>query len=94
MADIKYIVTADTKGAVKGIDKVGTSIGGMKTQAQKSVSPLKGMFTQLAAGLVATIVCSSPPADVGHTFPLSLPAFIEAPPKLADGAGKFESVSA
>lgn len=55
MADVKYIITADTKGAVKGIDKVGTSIKGMKTQATKSVSPLKGMFTQLAAGLIATI---------------------------------------
>lgn len=55
IADVKYIVTADTKGAVTQIRKVDESIGGMKQQAQKSVSPLKGMFGQLAAGLGATI---------------------------------------
>jgi len=54
MADIKYIVKADTKGAVKEFKKVDASINGMKAQAQKSVSPLKGMFTQLGKGLVAT----------------------------------------
>lgn len=55
MADIKYIITADAKGVVKEVKKVESSIKGMKTQATQSVSPLKGMFTQLATGLVATI---------------------------------------
>lgn len=51
MSDVKYIVTADTKGAVTEIKKVDESIDGMKQQAEKSKSPLQGMFKQLAIGL-------------------------------------------
>lgn len=54
MADVRYIVTADTKGATTQIKKVDDSIDGMKKQAQKAQSPLKGMFASLAKGLVAT----------------------------------------
>lgn len=53
--DVKYIVTADTKKATSEIGKVDKSIDGMKQQAQKSVGPLKGMFKQLAVGLVSVV---------------------------------------
>jgi len=55
MADVKYIVTADTKTATTNIKKVDDSIDGMKRQASQSVNPLKGMFKQLATGLLSVI---------------------------------------
>jgi len=51
MADVKYIITADAKGAVTEIKKVEGAIGGMKTQASQAKSPISGMWKQIAVGV-------------------------------------------
>lgn len=59
MADIKYIITADAEGAIKEIKQVDSSIDGMKKQAEKAKSPLKGMWKQVAAGIgIASVLTS------------------------------------
>ena len=50
MADVKYTITADAKGAVTQIKKVEGAVEGMKTQATKAKAPLAGMFGKLAIG--------------------------------------------
>jgi len=50
MADVKYTITADAKGAVTQIKKVEGAVEGMSTQAKQAKSPLAGMFGKLAIG--------------------------------------------
>ena len=58
MADVKYVVKADTKGAVTGIKNVDKAVKGMKTQAGQAQSPMKGMWKQVAGGIGVTALVS------------------------------------
>jgi len=50
MADVKYVITADISGATKEFKKLEGILGDMKTQAKKSISPIKGLYKQFALG--------------------------------------------
>ena len=58
MADVKYTITADAKGAVTQIKKVEGAVEGMSTQAKKAKSPLAGMFGKIAIGAGVALAAS------------------------------------
>jgi hypothetical protein len=59
MGDIKYIITADAKGAIRDIKMVDGAIGGVKQQAIASKAPLMSMFGKIAAGVGGVIALRS-----------------------------------
>jgi len=53
MADIKYLITADSKGAVRSIEAVDDAVEGIKTQADVTTPTIKGLWAQVSAGILA-----------------------------------------
>lgn len=58
MADVKFIITADDKGAVKKIEGLGGSLKGLKTQATQSGSSMGSMFKKIAIGVGAVALAT------------------------------------
>ena len=53
MADIRYVITADSTGAVKSIQKMDKQIEKMPATAKKAESGMKNLWLQVGAGIAA-----------------------------------------
>jgi len=53
MADIRYVITADSKGAVKSVQKLDKQIDKMPQTAKKAESGMKNLWLQVGAGIAA-----------------------------------------